>query len=115
MGYNPYLLFQHIVKFGEPESDDLGAFAIEIKKFREYLADKVTCNDRELYELFEKFDKERQGYISSEDFVQEITPFKQPVIPPNRQGKVTAEIEGYFLALINEYIRRFRILEVLRK
>jgi hypothetical protein len=31
---------------------------------RTYLADKIAVNNRELYEIFERFDWSRQGFIS---------------------------------------------------
>ena len=37
---------------------------------RKYLADKISLNNREIYEIFERFDWSRQGYISKHDFLQ---------------------------------------------
>lgn len=53
--YNPTQLFSLI---------SLGERIIEISRMRDYLNDKITCNERELYELFEKFDISRNGFIS---------------------------------------------------
>jgi Ca2+-binding EF-hand superfamily protein len=39
---------------------------------RTYLEDKVNTTDREIYEIFERFDWSRQGFISREDFMNEI-------------------------------------------
>jgi Ca2+-binding EF-hand superfamily protein len=36
---------------------------------RVYLADKIAINTREIYEIFEKFDWSRQGFISKDDFL----------------------------------------------
>lgn len=63
--YNPALLFNLI---------SLGDGRIEISRMRDYLNDKITCNERELYDLFEKFDISRHGFISERDFIREITP-----------------------------------------
>lgn len=40
-----------------------------------FLEDKVAVNERELYEIFERFDWTRQGFISRDDFEAEIFPF----------------------------------------
>ncbi len=59
--YNPSLLFDLI-------SGDLDR--IQISRLREYLTDKISCNERELYDLFEKFDISRLGYIVRNDFIR---------------------------------------------
>jgi Ca2+-binding EF-hand superfamily protein len=83
---------------------------------RAYLEDNVACNERELYEVFERFDWTRQGAISRSDFLNEITPFgKSGPGGVTSGGTITSEIEGHFISLIVEILKRFRILEVGRK
>ncbi len=66
---------------------------IEIRALREYLQDRVACNERELYELFERLDWSRIGAISLEDFVRELTPLgERPEIPNRTNGTLTPEI-----------------------
>ena len=81
LGYNPYLLFELL---SARESQ------ISIIQLRAYLADRVACNERELYELFEKIDWSRGGQISRDDFIREITPFGEPCPTDARSGTVTA-------------------------
>jgi Ca2+-binding EF-hand superfamily protein len=82
---------------------------------KDYLLNRVACNPRELYELFEKLDISRNGTISREDFLREITPIDDQVREPGGDEGVSAEAEGHFLSLIIEYLQRFRVLEVARR
>jgi hypothetical protein len=46
-----------------------------------------------LYEVFEKFDWSRNGFVSREDFVREISPFGQPPISfSNKKGALNTQI-----------------------
>ena len=47
--------------------------------------------------------------------MREITPFGRPLPASSSSGTVSAEIEGHFIALLMEYTKRFRIVEVGRK
>jgi len=58
--YNPNLLFDLISERTE---------TINLNQMRFFLSDKVECSERELYEIFEKFDWSRQGFISRIDFL----------------------------------------------
>lgn len=80
LGYNPTLLFDHIS--GQTDS-------ISISAMRSYLADHVACNERELYEVFERMDWTRNGSISSNDFIRELTPFREAAPPASNSGTVT--------------------------
>ena len=91
LGYNPSLIFDLI-----SARDD----HISIQQLRGYLQDRVACNERELYELFERLDWSRSGRISRDDFIREMTPFGEPSPSHNNSGTVTAEIEGHFLSLM---------------
>lgn len=105
--YNPNLLFDLISQRGEQ---------ITIQQLRNYLDDKVAVNQREIYEIFERFDWTRQGTISRQDFLNEITPFGESHKGGNaKNGSLTAEIQGHFISLIVEILNRFRIIEVARK
>ena len=42
----------------------LNGNAITIDSMRQFLGGRVACNERELYEIFERFDWSRQGAIS---------------------------------------------------
>ena len=63
---------------------------IQISRFREYLSDKLTCNERELYEIFEKVDLSRQGYINRDDFCRELTPLDQHIKNDQSNGEASA-------------------------
>lgn len=58
-------MFQKIAK-----EDD----AITIKNMEEFLKGKIAFNERDLYEIFEKFDHKRRGWIDKEDFCLELLP-----------------------------------------
>jgi Ca2+-binding EF-hand superfamily protein len=105
--YNPNLLFDLIS--GRTEE-------ISLQQMRDYMGDKVACNERELFEIFERFDWSRQGSISRHDFLNELVPFGRQVQSLNQSGgSLTAEIEGHFISLLIEILKRFRIVEVIRK
>lgn len=42
---------------------------ITIPQLRDYLITRIACNERELYDIFERFDWSRQGSISLDDFI----------------------------------------------
>lgn len=83
LGFNPYHLFDLISARSDQISPD---------QLRAYLNNRVAYNERELYELFEKFDWSRQGFISREDFVREITPLGKPLPASSSSGTVSAEV-----------------------
>lgn len=62
---------------------------ITIAAMRQYLAERTSCNERELYEIFEKFDHQRLGVICEHDFVAEVTPLGETAAG-NRPGKISA-------------------------
>jgi hypothetical protein len=64
--FHPGALFQHVSG---------GAEQITLQRMRYYLDDRVAANEREIYEIFERFDWSRQGFISRTDFLNEIAPF----------------------------------------
>jgi Ca2+-binding EF-hand superfamily protein len=90
--YNPNLLFDLIAQHSP---------TITLQHLRNYLHDKLAVNERELYEIFERFDWTRQGCISREDFLNELSPFSAPAPPSNSKSPtLSAEIEGHFISLV---------------
>lgn len=45
---------------------------ISIESMKAFVREKIACNDREVYELFEKFDHRRCGVITAKDFGEEV-------------------------------------------
>jgi hypothetical protein len=37
--------------------------AITIKLMTHYVEGKISCNEKDMYDIFEKFDHKRRGYI----------------------------------------------------
>lgn len=66
----------------------------------EYARSKGGFTDRDVYELFEKFDWRRAGVIAKQDFLAEITPFKGKLKPSAANLKLSGDCEGIFVALL---------------
>lgn len=89
----------------------IGGEVITISQMRMYMLERMGFNERELYDIFERFDWERQGTISRRDFLREMTPFNYRDGQLDLiGGSLNAEIEGLFISLLIEIIKRFRIL-----
>lgn len=74
------LIFNRIAKDDE---------AISIVAMKEYLKERMAINERELYEIFEKFDHKRQGRIDREDFCRELRASNKKDKKNNEGTKVT--------------------------
>lgn len=59
---------------------------------KEYLNERMAINERELYEIFEKFDHKRQGRIDREDFCRELRVSSKKEKSNNEGTKVTYEM-----------------------
>ena len=83
---------------------------------RKYIDGKIACNDREIYDLFERFDHNRSGVISSVDFKHEIM---VELKKGKHQKRVKKEehqvIEQRFICLLSTMIRSTRVLDTWRK
>lgn len=49
----------------------------------------MTCNERELYEIFEKTDLSRQGFVSRDDFCRELTPLDKHIQNDKTNGEAS--------------------------
>ncbi len=74
---------------------------------KEFLKDKIMCNDRELYEVFERFDWKRNGRISQNDFVKELMPIGKDMANintnnhnhDNNNTHINTKIQSIFIAI----------------
>lgn len=64
-GYSAEALFSQISQ---------GSSQISIDQLTQYLERKFNVNQRQVYTLFERFDGNRDGCISREDFLRELSP-----------------------------------------
>jgi DNA gyrase/topoisomerase IV subunit A len=104
--YHPLCIFQKIA--GRKEQ-------ITIRMMNDYLKDRVACNEREVYEIFEKFDHQRLGVIERADFCREVHS-KGKKMEKFREGiSITHEIEAKFINYLTTIVKSGRVLDVWRK
>ena len=77
-----------------------GAATISIDQLSNYLRSKQNLNEKQIYTLFEKFDGERQGVITKEDFARELTPSIGNKRGSNTASKLNPEAQSLFATLI---------------
>ena len=82
---------------------------------KEYLKERMAVNERELYEIFEKFDHKRQGRIDREDFCRELRISGKKEKTCDRGTKATYEMECKFIEYVSTIVKSCRVIDVWRK
>lgn len=88
---------------------------ITIKLMTQFVEGKISCNEKDIYEIFEKFDHKRRGYIDKQDFCRELHPTKKKALKKTNFKKASYEIQSKFLYCLSIIIKSGRVIDVWRK